>query len=123
MFDCDHFIEVYIYGRNTVYVETDDKPLVSIMLKSLNRASSRLQRMFFKSQKDNLNVKYKQGNHMFVADTFIHTHLPTVNTCEFVYNLEEIDHTISLSLSPDQVKLASMDDAVLQQLHETIKKG
>ena len=32
VFACDHF-EVYQYGRNTVHVETDHKPLVSIMLK------------------------------------------------------------------------------------------
>ena len=41
VFACDHF-EVYIYGRSTVHVETDHKPLVSIMLKSLNKAPSRL---------------------------------------------------------------------------------
>ena len=41
VFACDHF-EVYIYGRNTVHVETDHKPLVSIMLKPLNKAPSRL---------------------------------------------------------------------------------
>ena len=63
---------------------------------------------------------------MFVADTLSHAHLPTTNTCGFVHSLEEIDHTISLSLSTDQllqVKHASQNDPVIQQLRETIKQG
>ena len=125
VFACDHF-EVYIYGRNTVHVETDHKPLVSIMLKPLNKAPSRLQRMLLKLQRYNLVVKYKVGKQMFVADTLSRAHLPTANTSEFVHSLEEIDHTISLSLSADQlqqVKHVSTDDPVLQQLRETIGSG
>ena len=96
------------------------------MLKPLNKAPSRFQKMLLKLQKYNLSVNYKQGRYKFVADALSHAHLPTANTCEFVHSLEEIDHTISLSLSTDQllqVKHASRDDPVLQQLHETIKKG
>ena len=97
-------------------METDHKPLVPIMLKPLNKAPSRLQRMLLKSQKYNLNVNYKQGKYMFVVHAFVYAHLPTVNTCEFVY---------SLSLSTDQllqVKYASRNDQALQQLHEIHKK-
>ena len=62
---------------------------------------------------------------MFVAD-ISRAHLPTTNACEFVYSLEEIDDTISLSLSADQllqVQHVSQNDLVLQQLRETIKQG
>ena len=52
-------------------------------------------------------------------------YVATTNT-QSVHSLEEIDHIISLSLSTDQllqVKHASQNDPVLQQLCETIKQG
>ena len=67
VYTCDHF-DAYIYGRDTVHVETDHKPLESIMLKPLNSAPKRLQRMLLRLQKYNLQVKYKRGE-MFLADT------------------------------------------------------
>ena len=99
VFACEHF-EVYIYGRHIVHVETDHKPLVSIMLKPLNKTPSRLQRILLKLQRYSLDVKYKAGK---LADTLSRTHLPTTNTGDFILSLEEIDHTISLSLSADQL--------------------
>ena len=60
VFGCDHF-EAYVYGRDIVHVETDHKPLEMIMLKSLNSAPKRLQRMLLHLQKYNLDVPYKRG--------------------------------------------------------------
>ena len=68
VFACDHF-EAYVYGREAVQVETDHQPLVSIVKKPLNSAPSRLQRMLLRLQKYNLNLKYKRGPMMFLADT------------------------------------------------------
>ena len=42
VFASDHF-EAYIYGRDEIHVETDHKPLESIMRKPLNNAPTRLQ--------------------------------------------------------------------------------
>ena len=47
VFACNHF-ESYIYGREVIQVETDHQPLVSIVLKPLNSAPSRLQRMLLR---------------------------------------------------------------------------
>ena len=69
-----------------------------------------------------MNIKRK--THVYSA-TLSCAHLPTVNTCKFVYSLEETDHAISLSLSTDQLlqlKHASKNGQVLQQLCETIKR-
>ena len=41
VYACDHF-DAYIYGKDAVHVETDHKPLESIMLKPLNSAPKRL---------------------------------------------------------------------------------
>ena len=47
VFASDQF-EAYIFGRDKVNVETDHKPLESIVLKSLNSAPKRLQRMLLR---------------------------------------------------------------------------
>ena len=125
VFACDRF-EAYIYGRDGVIVETDHKPLESIMLKPLNSAPKRLQRMLLRLQKYNLKVKYKRGDQMFLADTLSRAHLPEVSACEFAQSLQDVDHTTSLALSDDrlqQFKHASADDPVLQVLRETIRRG
>ena len=73
VFGCDHF-EAYVYGRDVVHVETDHKPLEMIMLKLLNSAPKRLQRMLVHLQKYNLEVKYKRGDTLFLADTLSRAH-------------------------------------------------
>ena len=125
VFACDRF-EAYIYGRDGVHVETDHKPLESIVLKPLNSAPKRLQRMLLKLQKYSLQVKYKKGEKMFLADTLSRAYLPEVNSCEFSRNLEDVNHTSSLPLSDDrlqQFQHVSADDPVLQVLRETIHRG
>ena len=82
VFACDHF-EAYVYGREAVQVETDHQPLVSIVKKPLNSAPSRLQRLLLQLQKYNLNLKYKRGPMMFLADTLSRAYLPDINACEF----------------------------------------
>ena len=68
VYACQHF-ESYIYGRDIVHVETDHQPLVSIVLRPLNSAPSRLQRMLLKLQKFHPKVTYKNGKSMYLADT------------------------------------------------------
>lgn len=57
----------YCYGR-TVEIQTDHKPLVNIFKKSINKISSRLQRLLFRLFKYDLNVTYLPGKQMLVAD-------------------------------------------------------
>ena len=58
----------YITRRAVITVETDHKPLQSIFKKSLLTSPSRLQRMLLRLQHYNLNVTYKPGSQMYVAD-------------------------------------------------------
>lgn len=125
VFACQHF-DAYIFGREHVQVETDHKPLVSIVDKPLHKAPSRLQRMLLKIQRYNLRIKYKAGKYMFMADTLSRAYLPTTSDNEFIHSLEEVDHTASLSLSAErleQVKHTARDDPVLRQLREVIQQG
>lgn len=66
-FGCEKFHQ-YIFGRS-VTVESDHKPLQSIFKKSLHQAPARLQRLLLSLQKYDLNVIFKPGKTMFLADT------------------------------------------------------
>ena len=60
--------EQCVYGQ-PVKVESDHKPLESIFKKSLTSAPKRLQRMLLRLQKFELDVTYKRGTEMVLADT------------------------------------------------------
>ena len=124
VFACQHF-DAYIFGRQTVHIETDHKPLVSIVKKPLHKASSRLQRMLLKLQRYCLTIKYKAGKFLFMADTLSRAYLPATISNNFVNSLEEVDHTVSLSLSAErleQVRHTARNDPILQ-LRKIIQQG
>ena len=125
VFACDRF-EAYIYGRDRVGIESDHKPLEIIVLKPLNSAPKRLQRMLLLLQKYTLDVKYKKGERMYLADTLSRAYIPEVNVCDFVHELDELDHRESLPFSQErrqQLNHASDNDNVCQQLRATIQNG
>ena len=98
VFACDRF-EAYIYGRDIVHIESDHKPLESIVVKPLSSAPKRLQRMLLRLQKYSLHVTYKKGEHMYLADTLSRAYPPEISVCEFSQELEEVDHRQSLPVS------------------------
>ena len=125
VFACDRF-EAYIYGRDRVSIESDHKPLETIVLKPLSSAPKRLQRMLLRLQKYTLDVKFKKGEHMYLADTLSRAYIPEVKVCDFVHELEELDHRESLPVSQErwqQLNHASENDYVFQQLRATIQNG
>ena len=125
VFACDRF-EAYIYGRKLVHVETDHQPLETIVQKPLNTAPKRLQRMLLQLQKYALQLKYKRGQHMYLADTLSRAYLPDAQICGVAQELVDVDHTLSLALPPDriqQLQHASADDVILQRLRKIIRQG
>ena len=67
--------EGYVYGRK-VFIDTDHKPLESIMKKSLLSAPKRLQRMLLRLQRYDLEVSYRKGTEMHMADPLSRAYLP-----------------------------------------------
>ena len=122
VFACEHF-EYYIYGRESVNVETDHPPLVSIVLKPLHKAPSRLQRMLLRLQKFNLRVGYKKGPNMFLADTLSRAHSSEVSACDFALSLTEVDHTLDLAIPESQMQELKEAARVIQALNNTIRGG
>ncbi|XP_022780597.1 uncharacterized protein K02A2.6-like [Stylophora pistillata] len=96
VFACEKF-DAYIYGRDSVRVQTDHKPLESIFQEELCVAPKRLQRMLLRLQKYVLDVTYLKGETMLIAVTLSRAHLPDVNASVFVRELEEVDHRANLS--------------------------
>ena len=63
---CEKF-DQNIFGHK-VKIETDHKPLVSITKKPIYSAPKRLQRMLLRLQKYDLELQYKKGKEMYIAD-------------------------------------------------------
>lgn len=125
VFACDRF-DAYVYGRHQVTVETDHKPLEPIFSKPLASAPQRLQRMLMRLQKYNLQVKYKKGKEMLLANTLSRAYLPEVNASQFTRELEEMDHRAGLSVTKDrwqQLRHAAADDPVQKMLRGVILQG
>lgn len=72
-FGVDKFHQ-YIYAKK-VTVETDHKPLIPIFKKNLTECPARLQRMLLKLQKYDLQVTYKPGKDLTIADTLSRANL------------------------------------------------
>ena len=56
----------YTYGRKVI-VDSDHKPLETIFGKPLASAPRRLQKMFMRLQRYDINIQYKKGSEMYLA--------------------------------------------------------
>ena len=101
VFACERF-NSYLYGRDVVNVETDHMPLEAIFKKPLEATPARLQRMRLRLQCYSLNVTYKRGAQMYLADTLsravAHVHASELES-DSSRELEEVDPTLSLMVS------------------------
>jgi hypothetical protein len=124
VFGCEKYHE-YIYGK-TVRVETDHKPLESIVKKPLASAPPRLQRMLLRLQKYDLRVIHVPGKNIPVADCLSRNFLCGNESDEDM--LEVHIHTVisQLPISEDKlrvVKESTLKDIQLQKLKDVIMEG
>ena len=120
-----------IYGLPVVYVETDHKPLESILRKSINEApNKRLQRMILRLQRYNLETRYVPGPQLWIADTLSrqipemssHATAPSV----FGVTLEQDKLVSGLAVtkaSLDEYQRSTDDDPVLAAVISAIPSG
>ncbi|XP_022785752.1 uncharacterized protein K02A2.6-like [Stylophora pistillata] len=132
--------EQCVYGR-PVKIQTDHKPLESIFRKSLHSAPKRLQRMLLRLQKYDLQVSYKKGTEMYLADSLSRAYRVRKSTRENVAGdvmyieemrgdiegeLEHINMIQYLPVSePTQtaIQQATESDATLRELKTTIRRS
>lgn len=131
IFGCSKFSQ-YITRREKITVETDHKPLQPIFKKSLLAAPSRLQRMLLRLQRYNLEVTYKPGSQMYVADHLSRAYLknqddqPHDEFQVFALELEEINPLDTVKITSErlgQLQKATEQDPVMQTLKSTILVG
>ena len=79
VFGCTRF-DHYLHGREKITAVRDHKPLETILAKSINSASKRLQRMMLRLQKYRLNIVYKKGTQMYISDHLSRSALPNSRT-------------------------------------------
>ena len=121
-FGCTKFHQ-YVFGRR-VRVESDHKPLQSIFRKPLYQAPSRLQSILLTLQRYDLDVQYKPGKTMFLADTLSRAYLN--ETKEKLVPDLAVNLLSYLPISPEQYEKfqnATLEDADLQTLQGIVKSG
>lgn len=74
----------YVYGLPSFTVETDHRPLVSIIKKNLSEMTPRIQRLMMKMQRYDFELIYTPGKHLILADAL--SRAPTV---DYVSTTEE----------------------------------
>ena len=121
VFACEKF-EQYILGKE-VSVKSDHKPLEIIFRKPLLQAPKRLQRMLLRLQKFDLNVVYKQGITLHIADFLSRASLPVRNNsqCDNDYCVFSMAAEIDLYNSFEEVNLCEnlrLTDQRLTQVRE-----
>ena len=125
MFGLEKF-EYYPLGRHTL-VETDHSPLEQISKKNIAEAPARLQRTLLRCMKFDIEVRYRRGETIPVADALsrVCTALEVTEvenrreSCAPKYSVHFITD-ISCPIDIDLMKSASARDSTMQLLKNTI---
>ena len=67
----------YVYGK-LVTVESDHRPVEFIFQKPFSQAPPRLQKMLLQLQEYDINLVYKRGKEMYLADTLSRAYPPEI---------------------------------------------
>ena len=123
----------YLARKEKICVASDHKPLQAIFKKPIHSAPCRLQRMLLRLLRYNLDVHYKRGSQMFIAD---HLFRATVNQGEetekldefqiFATEVESMGPFNAIKLSPErlaQLQTCTAQDPVLLTLKTTVTTG
>ena len=101
MFSCERFSQ-YLLGRNKITVQSDHKPLETFFKKPLFSAAKRFQRMLLRLQGYSLDVNYKQGCKIYIADFFLYRSALPLNREQ---NSRTNDNTSFVFVNNDHDKL------------------
>lgn len=115
----------YIYGKE-VDVQSDHKPLEAIVKKTLSSAPARIQRLLMRLQKYQVNVQYKPGKEMHIADALSRAYLPVTNSPD--KDIEAQVHMVMSNLPVSNEKLRvfraeTAKDVILNKLIQTVLQG
>lgn len=112
----------YVYGL-PVTVQSDHRPLESILQKDLNKVSPRLQRLRLRLLKYNVKVVYTPGGQMLVADALSRAYL-TDEKPNLAYQTVIVHAVKSVAITPqkvEQLAASTKSDAVLQKVLQWVE--
>ena len=115
----------YTYGRR-VTVQTDHKPLESIVKKPLHMAPKRLQRLLLRLLVYDADLTYRSGRQMELADTLSRTYLPHNETTQFEEEVQTLNMLQDLPVAAarrDDIRAHTANDESLQVLIKVIMSG
>ena len=125
---CDKW-DLWIYGRQ-VNVHTDHQPLETILKKPLHAAPRRRQKMMMCLQRYNINVTYKKGTSLLLADTLSRAPLPTTNDSKqtnfevFRVNIDNhVEDSRITHQTLDDIKVSTANDPTICDLNKIIIQG
>ena len=123
-FGCEKFKE-YLCGQEKITVETDHKPLESILKKPIISAPPRLQKMIMKIQCYPLVIEYKPGSQLFIADALSCAYMSNTEPStddEYEICLLAVEGHISAE-TLNRIILETERDRTLQTLKSLILNG
>ena len=125
-----HKFDQYIYGRDVLHVDSEHEPLQAVVKKPIHQSPKHLQRMRMALQHYSLDIRYKKGRLMFIADALSRSYRLTTDDAQHysseVRALREVYHTDGLSVSPKRLegfKLRTAQGPEMQLLTSQIQKG
>ncbi len=99
------------------------QPMIIILRKPLHTASPRLQGMMIKLHHYHLDVIFKHGKELFVADALSRAHLSTSDPQHTDDLPEVITVQVLSSCRIDEIRAAVQKDVTCQQLADMIRNG
>jgi transposase InsO family protein len=119
VFGCQRFHQ-YLYGQ-TVKVQTDHKPLVSLFKKPLHSVPTRLQRMMLKIQSYDLIVDYVPGKLLVLADTLSRAPLSDINKEnideELILHVQAFTDNLAVEKTQlEKIRKETSNDTVLSKI-------
>ena len=114
--------EYYLLGRK-VQVETDHSPLEQIFKKNIAEAPARLQRMLLRCLKFDIDVKYKKGKDIPMADALSRVCFKKINSIEVQQQDIHFLQDITCPVDIEVIKAVTAEDITMNRLKQTVYNG
>ena len=112
----------YTFGRHII-IQSDHKPLESIVKKPLHSAPRRLQGMMMRMLHYDVEIRWVKGKDMHIADLLSRAYLPDTTEATDFAEVSAISHTGMSDEQIQELKTHTSQDETLQELKKVIIDG
>ena len=105
-------------------VESDHKPLETIVKKPLANATPRLQRMLLRLQKYDFVIQYKPGTQMYISDMLSRAYVMTIRMNKIQCHVHLVVKNLPYSDEKlEDIKLATKNKSILTSVIDRVHRG